>query len=143
VYYRNDKKDVPQWLKQLYMFVNCKRAKGDIYPISTDLEKMKLSVFENDKNITIRRGSTDDKSNNAPKLTNLQLPSVSVSNEEKCALESIENTLARLTSEVEGNCSDNANVSWKNISYMIDGIAFVLFTFMSVCSFTVFFAITY
>ncbi|XP_060585002.1 neuronal acetylcholine receptor subunit alpha-3-like [Ruditapes philippinarum] len=147
VYYRNDKKNVPRWLKQLYMFVSCKCAKRDIHPISTDLEKMKstrkLSVFENNKNITIRRGSTDDKSNNAPKLTTLKMSSISVLNEEKSVLEPIENTLARLTSEVEGNCSDNANVSWKNISYMIDGIAFVLFTFMSVCSFTVFFAITY
>jgi hypothetical protein len=147
VYYRNDKKDVPRWLKQLYMFVSCKCAKGDINPISTDLKKMKssrkLSVFENNKNMTVRKWSTDDKSNNSPKFTNLKMSSISVLNEEKSALELKENTLARLTSEVDGNCSNNANVSWKNISNMIDGIAFVLFTFMSMCSFTVFFAITY
>ncbi|XP_060573539.1 acetylcholine receptor subunit alpha-like [Ruditapes philippinarum] len=147
VYYRNDGQNVPNWLKQLYIFVTCKRAKNGIHRNSTDVEKIKpdrkLSMFDNNKKTLMWKRSNDDESNNSQTLFNRKMSAISVFNVEENVHEPVENTLVRMMSEAEENSFDHVDVSWKNISNMIDGIAFVFFTLMSVCSFIVFFAITF
>ena len=138
LYYKNDGKDVPNWLKQLYNILCCHRTKCNIHAV-VDTET-KRRMFENDNKTSHMKEAEHEKLYNTSVFTDIS--SISIMNNEDDSLKSKDAARVEMMAKVHQKCNCNAEVNWQNISSMADGIAFVVFTLISVGSLILFFVIT-
>lgn len=137
-------KNVPNWLKILYILLSCRRS--NIHPKSSsevpDMQtNRKQSIFKNDGE-TIQEKKQNE-SENTSERTICGMSSISMFNPEEKAFEPVQDTLVKMMSDIEQDLAGKPEVTWKNISNMLDGIAFLMFTLISVCSVGGFFVTTF
>ncbi|XP_045174641.2 acetylcholine receptor subunit alpha-like [Mercenaria mercenaria] len=145
LYNKKDTKVVPNWLQSMYLLLFCKRQKHENHAEADNAEGMKhekkkleaVDICIRQKVENQMQSATTSDANNSRK------PSVFTLHLEGVPCKGIEERLVKRISEVEGNGDEHFQVSWKNISNMVDGIAFIVFTLLSLCSLVVFMVITY
>ncbi|XP_045174642.2 acetylcholine receptor subunit alpha-like [Mercenaria mercenaria] len=143
LYNKKDTKVVPNWLQSMYMFLSCKRLKSRVH-LNWDHAKG-MENAENQTEKTHKGNKSLNRKRSKRRQSEVQIarkPSIAVVNLEELRGESIKGQIVRMVSEMEGENDAYIQVSWKNISNMVDGIAFVTFTLLSICSLVVFFIIT-
>ncbi|XP_045190911.2 acetylcholine receptor subunit alpha-like [Mercenaria mercenaria] len=145
LYNKKDTKIVPNWLLSMYLFLFCKRPKYENHAKTDNAEGMKNGRKKLEaEDIRIRRKEENQMQTETMSDGNNSIkPSVFTLHLEGVPCNSIEDRIAKLISEVEENGNEHFQVSWKNISNMVDGTAFIVFTLLSICSFVVFVVITY
>ncbi|XP_053384656.1 neuronal acetylcholine receptor subunit alpha-6-like [Mercenaria mercenaria] len=149
LYNRNETENIPHWLQSKYLFLARKRSVSKIRPIKDNAKGKKNEVNQSKAGIgnacMNRKGSERDRRDSRYMLDMhiSRKPSVALIDLEEVPNERIEKRLVRMISEAEENGDFQTCVNWKNISNMVDGIAFVLFILLSVFSVVFFMIITF
>ncbi|XP_045177338.1 acetylcholine receptor subunit alpha-like [Mercenaria mercenaria] len=143
LYNKKNTEVVPNWLQSMYLFLSCKRLKSRVHLNWDHAKDMENAENQTEKTKTENKSLNRNRSKRRQSgVPNARKPSITVVDLDEVRNESIKGQIARMVSEMEEENDAYIQVSWKNISSMVDGIAFVTFTLLSICSLIVFFVIT-